>query len=249
MRRRFIAVLVLVTAVAAVGQPPAEEVRGEARSREVGDIPPVLYTTLRTASPTFVTADVAIGPDGELNEKLLSPLARTVLGNLLRDHQGGCVEYQEVWVQRVNPADRSSLAKAVRASQLILEASVTARDYGFYDGDIPGQLLEIETDQVIRGRALDRHFIFVPVGRFDAGPYTFCKTDSRLPEPPDIGDRVLLLIPEIGDPEEPLLDLHDEFSLIVLDDGGGVGLPKGFSRSGLTRDELIGKVKGLARER
>ena len=243
MRALLAAFLIAAVPLSILAERPVPDSQQESKT---GDITPIFYSSLRSSVPTFLSADVTILPDGQLNTDLMDDRARFVMNSILSAHQEGCVEIEENWIDRVNPPDRSSLGKAVGTSALILEGRVVGRDYGFYQGYVPGQLLEIETEEVLRGNALAKHFIFVPIGTFTAGPYTFCKTDSRLPEPPDLGDRVLLLIHRLLGPEEPFLDLYDDSSLIVLPEQGAARLPASLrtvDAPGLTRADLLSEVK------
>lgn len=256
-RRPTLAVLaaltILVVLPTLAGQPQPDR-RGEESAVE---IPPILNSSHYDTIPTFVSADVAIGPDGELNTDVLDPLSEVVLGNLLDNFERGvygpdCVKYGEVYIERVNPPDRSSLQSATRSANLILEAVVTGRDYGFYQGRVAGQLLVLEVEQVIRGSApLDSYYVFYPVGRFEAGPYSFCKVDGRVPEPPEIGERLLLLSPSVAESQEPFLDVRDVHSFIVLDRAGKARLPPDFPEAEagkLDREDLMAEVENLARE-
>jgi len=255
MRSLLVALLVILSPLPVLADRPVPERHGQ---EEVEDIPPILYSAIWSPAPTFISADVAIEPDGKLNTDVLDDVSVVGLSTLLDNFKRGaldrddCVPYGPVYVDRVNPPDRSSITAAARTSRLILEGTVAGRDYGFYRGHVPGQLLKVETRQVIKGdRLLDWYYVFYPVGRFKAGPYTFCKTDPRLPAPPELGQQVLLLIPEVADPGEPVLDLRDENSIIVLDEKGEAHLPESFSRTEagrLTREQVLSEIRTVVRE-
>lgn len=230
--------------------PAKAERRTDHPTAEIdGEIPPILYSTVYNEIATFVSADVAIEPDGSVNARVLDPTAQVVIRNNLQAHSGGCVLIEEVYVSSVNPADRSTLRRALRTSELVIRATVVARDYGFFQGPIPGQLLKVEVEEAIRGAARDWYYVFYPVAEFQAGPYRICKTDSRMPDPPGIGEQVLLMIPSVEDPSEPFLELGDEHSVVVLDGEGLARLPATF-REGRAdpvpkREDILKEVRQL----
>lgn len=249
---RWLRIATLPLLIVPLGFAHAGGAREADRQSDGPKIPPVLYSSLLDSAPVFVTAEAAIDARGELNTALLDPRAQSVLGNLTSDpwltrREKDCIEVEEHWVERVNPTDRSSLRKAARTADLVLEAVVLSKDYGFTVAGLPGQLLEVRVEEVLRGPAeLDSYFIFMPVGTFRAGPYTFCKSDSRFPAPPSPGDRVLLLIPSVPNPAEPFLDLRDEHSLVVIKGSGEVDLPRSFALAAdrpLTRAELMTEIR------
>lgn len=200
-------------------------------------IPPVVFARLphRSADhPAFVSASAAFSADGEVNAALFAPSTGAMLGRQLDrvDPLRDCIVLEEVYVDRVNPPDRSTLPKAVHTAELVLRAEVVSRDYGF-ETSVPGQLLRVRPVEVYKGEApLAHYFVFLPVGTFEAGPHRFCKSDYRYPEPPEIGDHVLLLVPELSSKEEPYLALDSEASIIAVDQDGSVRLPL------LFRDEM-----------
>lgn len=236
----------------------AEQVSPQSAEVISPDIPPILNSSLHRTGPTFVSAGVAIDASGELNATVLDEDSLRRLGTHLDNYRRGalertdCVPYGPVWVSRVNPVDRSSLRAAARTSQLVLEGTVVGRDYGFYEGDIPGQLLKVATERVMRGDSqLDWYYVFYPVGEFEAGPYTFCKTDDRYPAPPEIGDRVLLLVPEPGEPGEPFLPVEAAESIVVLGKSGEARLPKSFGEGEerrWSRSKVLSEVRAAVGE-
>jgi hypothetical protein len=225
MRRTLaIAALMMAAAVpsdARIGRDPA------------ADIPPVLFTTLPQVDPsypTFVAASAAISSDGKIDSDLFHPHAVRSLESLLAvESATGCNELGPVYWELTNVPDRSTLRLAARTSQLTLVGRVVEREYGFHFFEA-GQLLSIEVEEVIRGDApLDRYYYFHPIGDFQAGPYRICKSDSRYPEPPAIGDRVLLMVPRpVTDPSEPYLELETPEGVVVLAADGEIRLPDRF---------------------
>jgi hypothetical protein len=228
------------------------ETTSSLRATPEGEIPPVLYTSLTKQDrtfPTWVSADAAVDAEGMVDPSLFHPFVAEDLQALLRDspEADGCLQLGDVYTDVVNAPDRSSLAKAAKASDLVAVATVIDREYGFRFMEA-GQLLTIRVEEVLRGDPkLGEYFIFIPSGRFRAGPYEICKSDSRFPEAPAIGDEVVVLVPEVENPLEPYLDLVWDTSLVVLRSPGEVSLPKGYTggdRPG-SRAELIQQVRAM----
>lgn len=231
-RRLLPAVVVLLLAATAV------EAGTRIRRETPSEIPPVLFTTLPQvdpAYPTFVAASAAVSSEGEINSDLFHPHAVRSLESLLgAEPVNGCVELDSVYWELINVPDRSTLRQTADTSQLTIVGRVVGREYGFHFFEA-GQLLEVEVEEVIRGEApLDRYYYFHPVGEFEAGPYRICKSDSRYPDPPQLGDRVVLMVPRpVHNPREPYLELETSEGVVVLAADGEVGLPDTFrSRDG-----------------
>lgn len=227
--------LIVATALVALGCFPGSA-WAERPLLEREGIPPVVFVQLPLRSldhPMFVSASVAITDDGELNTDLFAPDVARIINRYYERHDPvrGCITLDEFYEEWAGSADRSTIEKAAQTAELVLVAEVVGRDYGFQHM-IPGQLLRVRPERVLKGTApLAHYLVFLPVGTFQSGPYRFCKTDSRYPEPPEIGERVLLLVPVGGDPQEPYLDLRTEASIVTVDAGGKVDLPQPFARS------------------
>ena len=200
-----------------------------------GELPQVLYTALAKhdpAYPTFVAADAAINPDGSINEKLLPPSAISTLRGILdQEPVDGCIRTEEVWWDEMGVPDRPTLELAAQRSDLVLVGEVVAREAGFRFFEA-GQLIEVTVKEVIHGNAdADRYFVFIPVAKFQAGPYRICKIDRRYVAPPEIGERVVLLVPRGQDIDGEYIDVVDGSGLMVVDPNGLVRLPKSFRRA------------------
>jgi hypothetical protein len=110
---------------------------------------------------------------------------------------------------------------------------VTEVDYGFHFY-VPGKLLRIALGEVLKGNALlDSYYIFFPVAEFSAGPYRICKTDSRYPKAPDIGDELLIMVPgtRTRSSTDPFLELEEASSVVVIPKVGAPDLPAVFKES------------------
>lgn len=229
-------------------------------------IPPVLFATLPHVDntyPIWVSAEAAISAEGELIAELFHPHLHSRLRSYLQtppDPAKGCIPVAKLIGDPINPPDRSHLGGAIEHSSVVLLGEVVARDFGFERG-LPGQLLAVRPLRTYKGDTrLDHYYFFMPVGRFSAGPYTFCKTDNRYPDPPELGDQVLIMAPtreETG----PYLNIEDANSLIVFDeksegryswqlrlDPGDVGATPGSRRPQISREDILRRIEELARE-
>lgn len=239
-RHRFV-LAALLTLPGLFATPVAAERPRETRQTE--GIPPVLFVQLPLRSadhPIFVSASIAVTDDGDFNTDLFAPSVLRMLDRYpdRRDPVAGCIVLEEFYEEWVGSSDRSTIEKASQTAEVILTAEVVGRDFGFQHM-VPGQLLRVRPERVLKGQApLSHYFVFLPIGTFESGPYKFCKTDSRYPEPPEIGQRVLLLVPAMGSTEEHYLDLRTETSIITIGSEGEVDLPQPFERS-LQRAEAV----------
>jgi len=174
-------------------------------------------------APVFVSASKAIGKDGRVSRELL-PDAYDTVENYLADPwavEDGCHHIGELIEEYMWNNNRSSIKLAAQKSSNVFTAKVVEKAFGFNHG-VPGQLLRIEPSETFHGATpLASYFIFFPVGEFIAGPYKICKTDRRYPEPPAIGDEVLVMEPEHRKrgPSDPFIYLDDSWSLVVFPNG------------------------------
>jgi len=97
-----------------------------------------------------------------------------------------------------------------------------------------------------------RHFVFVPVGDFILDGKRICKTDERFPDPPHVGDNVLLLAPNGPNwqqkQDEPFLDLQDDSGLVTLRSNSTASLPARFRRgrpelSAARAEDILARVR------
>ena len=198
-------------------------------------IPEVLYSSdPGVQGPVWVNAAWAINPGGIINEKLfLAPLRGTIESYFAEAPTGDCYIVEESFEARVDPPDRSSLDRAVRHSGFVFLGRVTEVAYGFHFS-IPGKLLRIKPSQVLQGKAfLDAYYIFFPAGEFYAGPYRICKSDSRYPRPPYVGEELLIMVPDTRARTsfDPYLELEEASSVVVIPEAGEPDLPKVFKDS------------------
>jgi hypothetical protein len=221
------------------------------------EIPPLLHANFPfgdRSRPIWISAEAAFDSQGNLNRDYFHTQTIHKLEQFLDDVPDparGCISMEEEFVSWVNPPDRSTLDKAISTSELVLVARVIGKDFGF-QSTLAGQLLLVEPVEAYRGEVstTDRLYAFFPVGTFSAGPYRFCKTDHRYPDPPpEIGEQVLLLVPKFF-PDEPYLYLPYESTMLVLGQDGKVRWPKvlGRAHSDLSMAQVLEQVQRLAKE-
>ena len=187
-----------------------------------GRIPPYIASRHGpSARPAWISASVGVNAKGGLNmEALPMGLRRSAQRQIESGEyqKQGCIQTLEVEVDL--PPDlkaRGTFRDLTRNSQGILRGTVTDMDPGFGSYGSPALLLEVKVEERMKGSAhiADAPYIYFeyPVAAFEAGGYRFCKKDSRWPEPPELGDSVMLF---------PYLHPVDEAAQII------VPLPEGF---------------------
>lgn len=219
-----------------------------------GTIPPVLFSAadeFNPSYPVFVSASAAVDEDGDFDPSFFHPHVIDRLKHLLSEEWliDGCYRHSQFYFDELGIPDRSTLKRAIENSPVVAIAEVVARDYGFQD-ITPGQLLEVKIKEGLKGSLpLRSYFIFLPVGEFGAGPFRICKTDPRYPEPPLIGEKILVMVPrQVNGSEERFLHLANSQGLVVLEDDNGVRLPSEFERNASKKEPLTAtSVVELAR--
>ncbi len=207
-------------------------------------LPEILYSSDPYLEyPIWISAAAAIDPSGKVHQKLFHAGAKNIINSyFVSKPHGGCFSVEEHYDALVDPPDRSSLGKAVEHSSFILVGRITAAAFGFHQS-LPGQLLQVEPSEVLQGAALlDQYYIFYPAGTFAAGPHIICKTDRRYPRIPEIGDEVLLMIPETHSLTDPYLELGEASSIVVIGDNNAPDFPSSFKRSAAEASETKGSL-------
>lgn len=163
--------------------------------------------------PLFVAASATVNANGQLESSNFGGSALRDVSILLEkaSQSSGCYTYGAVKDAVALGEDRSDFRRALRASPVAFMAEVTGAQAGFEYG-IPGQLLRLRVEEVLRGQALlAEYYYFVPVARFRVGAYEICKTDERFADPPAVGDRVLMMLARDGCCAQPYIDSHDAY--------------------------------------
>jgi hypothetical protein len=245
----------LVTAQQDASRPPVTMPQDLGSSP--GHLPRAHYVPSRAPEmtyPLWLDSSMILSADGTINTALVHPqVAREIKAILALPPKNGCIPVGPYFHDTINPPPRATLEQATHSSLLVLLGKVTEKAYGFL-GETPGQLLRVVPEEVIKGwpRDVAAYFVFLPVGTFKLGDLTICKTDSRQPDPPAVGEQVLILASEEPgwqqDREEPYLDLEDEGGLVTIHSGGAVSLPKRYrtpSASSAPRgqDDVLARVR------
>jgi hypothetical protein len=144
---------------------------------------------------------------------------------------GKCLQFGPLSNDHAGPIQpRASLKDLVQNSLGIVRGTVTGIDQGFGVGN-PGLLLEVRVDEWLKRskKIADSDVLYLPypVAEFEVGGYRFCKTDPRWPDPPRIGDTVLLFPYSAPyDPEDQVIVPDPDGFEVILGRGEGVSLPR-----------------------
>lgn len=228
---------------------PVLEAKGE------GTVPGVI-SLFDDSYPEWVSADRALTPSGELDPTLFSEISRSTIARLLATPPDrDCIRLGKVfeYIPAISgPERRGNLTDAIRNSDWVLLARVTARAGGFF-ADEPGTLLVVEPAEVFKGftRRNWEHYIFMPVGNFQVGNSMICKTHPDYAELPKVGDLMLLLIDLTAhNRKSDFLETGQETGIITFPSETEVSLPRryreGEQKSGsMSRSDLLHLVRQL----
>lgn len=210
-----------------------------------------------TRYPIWVEASKVFRPDGSVDSALIPVEGQRMLAALMtKAPDNGCVRVGPFFEDIVNPPERNSIEQATRNSRLVLRGRVSENAYGV-SGYIPGQLLRVVPEETIKGkpRDVEAYYVFIPMGRFKLGNVAVCKTDSRYPDPPRVGDEVLLFVPDEpswqADQSEPYLELLDDGGIATIHANATLSLPKRLRTSNpttsvMTPDDFLARVRTAA---
>lgn len=176
------------------------EGRAASGGGQSGRIPFYIGSRVGPTSPAaWVSSSSVVDAQGHLIRDSLPGLARIALEQQLASgdyRTNQCVTFLGTVEDRAGPImGHSSLKELTRNSVAILRGTVTDVDQGFALGQ-PALLLEVQVTERLKdsGKFPDFPRIYVPYfkAEFKVGEYRFCNRDSRWPEPPKIGDEMLL---------------------------------------------------------
>ena len=244
---------------AARPQPPPPQDIGAAP----GHLPKVHYVPSRAPEmtyPLWIDSSMVLNADGTINTSLINfEGVREIQAIRALPREGACARVGAYFEDLAIPP-RGTLEQAAQSSRLIILGKVTEKAYGFLVYT-PGQLLRVVPEEVLKGapRDVPAYFVFVPIGIFNLGDLKICKSDSRYPEPPAVGDQVLLFAPDQPgwqqDQREPYLEVEDDGGIVTIHSGGAVSLPKRFqaprgtpSASPAKEEEIVGRVRAAVKE-
>jgi hypothetical protein len=195
-----------------------------------GRIPSYINSRFGPTSPAvWVSASSAVDAQGHLIRDSLPGLARIGLEQQLASgdyRTNQCVTFLGTVADHAGPVMRhSSLKELTQNSVAILRGTVTDIDQGFAVGQ-PALLLEVQVAERIKdtGKFPDFPRIYIPYfkAEFKVGEYRFCNRDSRWPDPPKIGDELLLF---------PYRAPYDDAGQVLVPDYDGYEII--FERKGL----------------
>lgn len=182
-----------------------------------GDPMPTTLTrsTFDRPYPLFVAADSALDGLGRPRPEYFQGETFAAIEALLTNQNppgdSTCLEYGAVVDAVARGDDRSTFRNALKSSPVVFFARVSGSIAGFEYG-VPGQLLRLEIENVLKGGAYaGTYYYFVPIARFRIAHLDICKVDDRFPAPPEVGDRVLMMLARRDSCEEPYIDSHDAF--------------------------------------
>jgi len=210
-------------------------------------MPQVLYSTRPEIEyPVWVAAEAALDPDGKVTRKLFAEWAANTIDSMFITIEpvDGCIPVTAAYEQfGVAPPRRDTIRAAARNVAFALHGRVTGKSYGFHEG-FPGQLLRLEPIELLKGEPenLAEYYVFYPVGDFDVGDFRICKSDNRLPEPPEIGDELLVTDPWRVTKDDRFIETWGVEGVIVIENDGTVHLPKQvrLAREGETTEDAAG---------
>lgn len=184
------------------------------------------------AHPAWISARAALNSKGELDfQALPRDLARSIQRQIESGdyEKQGCIQTLEVQIDPLpGPVKaKGTLEDLAKNSIDILYGTVTDIDSGFGSHGTPALLLEVEVAERIKHSAeiADSAYLYLeyPVANFEAGGYRFCKKDRRWPEPPGIGDRVMIFpySPPVDEAGQVIAPSPDGFEVIGERKGAG----------------------------
>ncbi len=158
-------------------------------------------TTLEGSGPSvplFIAADTLIDDSGNLDLSALGTDASLAMDSVL-GHPSAKKECLDYWTSYEDVDDEPrTLASALHKAPNVLIGTVTGRQPGFLDLIVPGTLLRVQVDEILRGLYMEEIFTFSPMGNFKVGEIDVCKKSKLYPELPILGDQVVLLFDRTG---------------------------------------------------
>jgi hypothetical protein len=207
--------------------------------------------------PVWVDEKNMVTPSGDLNTKLVAPSELLFMHDYLSSPpKNGCTQVGEFFEDFAGLPPRRTVEEATTNSRLVILGTVTAKASGF-SGAIPGQLLRIEPTEILKGHArnVDAYYVFFPVGQVTLGETKLCKSDSRYPEAPRLGDSLVIFALDLWpwNESEPFLETLDEGSFITIRRDGRVSLPDRFQglqtkSQAVQAPELLDRVRKTGHE-
>jgi hypothetical protein len=246
---------ILVLSSAADSQQDAARPQPKDIGASAGHLPKAHYIPSRVemAYPVWVDASLVFNQDGGINTALIHPEGVKEIQSLrTRPSVNGCKPDGPFLKDIINLPPRTSPEAAAKNAQLVILGTVSEKSYGLLVTE-PGQLLRVVPEDTLKGkpRDVDAYFVFFPVGTFMLDGFKVCKTDSRYPDVPAVGDQVILFMPPQTESQtEPYLEIDDGNGIITIHAGGTVSFPERYrdktSVSAVDKDTLIDRVRAAS---
>ena len=244
----------LLLSSAAIAQQDAARPLPEDVGAEPGHLPKIHYVpsdTWRT-SPIWIDASLVLNRDGSINTALIpkDEAAFSLKPLLASPLEHDCVPTGAILQDIANAPDRRNVEEATRSSRLVILGKVTEKAFGV-EVYIPGQLLRVVPEEIFKGqpRNVPAYFVFMPVGNFKIGSVPICALDNRYPDPPKVGDQVLLFVPDGANWEakqdEPFLELLDDGGIVTIHADSTVSLPARFGKATGPRAQAENVLTGV----
>lgn len=168
---------------------------------EGGDpMPRFIPSSYSDRSPLFIAAEKMFSEDGSIDPSWFRPVdLKVIQQQLAQAPTDGCIRLDMDNSVHFSPDGMTwPISKAMMGSKNAVVAEVTGLIYGYQEFSA-GTLLRVETREVLHGEVFrETYLIFFPVGSFEVAGYRICFATSGFPSPPHLGDRVLLLHPDIS---------------------------------------------------
>ena len=163
-------------------------------------MPRLIPSSYPDRSPLFIAAEKMFLEDGSIDSSWFRPVdLDSIQRQLAKAPADGCIRLD--WDSSIHFSPDGltwPIAKAMVESKNAVVAEVTGLIYG-YQEQSAGTLLRVETQEVLHGDVFRQtYLVFFPVGSFEVAGYRICFATRGFPSPPHLGDRVLLLHPDIS---------------------------------------------------
>ncbi|MEM8962148.1 MAG: hypothetical protein AAGD38_11765 [Acidobacteriota bacterium] len=215
---------ILLLLVAFVPQPPIYADSG---------IPNVIESQYRKM-PIWVAASHALDETGTFKTEIYGEQ----LSGSLNSHfdflakystidASDCIAKRQVVFSEAPDIPPRSLRESTRENQRIIRLRVTGKEMGLHWSHYPATLFRALPVETIHGAVLDREVVYFafPIGDMEIRGYQYCKTDHRFPQPPGVGDEVILFVEErILRHHDTYIELDSEPEIIILRANGTVDL-------------------------
>src|SRR5947209_8415367 len=151
-----------------------------------------------TSPPLWISASTVVDAQGKLIRESLPELSRMALDlqTSSSDYRvGRCITISRAEDRAGPMVKHSNLKDLAQNSLAIVYGTITDIDQGF-SMDVPALLLEVQIEERLKDadkyKASDRMYVVYPKADFNVGGYHFCREDANWPEPPKVGDEVML---------------------------------------------------------